>query len=152
MFGSAMYQLKDYFVSCCESAEKLVPGYDVSAEKAHVAAMFDQWIRAYELKDEYPVDESLDTVYRRNFVGPIQQLSDYAALGYGKVLEDFMKGIGNNPFAVMRIQDALINAIDGKKTVGEIIRSISLQKRTDVKDKVLKMLQLLKDINLISEV
>ena len=152
MFGSAMFQLKDYFAACCGSVDRLVTGFDASNEKKHVSAMFDEWIRAYDLRDDYPIDENLNTVYKRDFIGPIQQLSDYAALGYGKVLADFMKNIGDNPFAIMRIQDSLINAIDGKKTVGEIIREVSLQKRSDVKDKVLMMLKLLQDIKLISVV
>ena len=150
MFGSAMFQLKDYFMACCDSAVKLVEGYDVSARKEHVASMFDEWIKAYDLKDEYPLDESLKTVYKRDFVGPIQQLSDYKALGYGDVLNEFMKNLGSNPFAIFGVQDNVVNAIDGKRTVGEIIRKVSLEKRRDVSETVKLMLKLLEDIRLIS--
>ena len=150
MFGSAMFQLKKYFQDCCESAGKLVEGYDASKQKEHVGAMFDEWIRVYDLKDEYPLDETLNTVYKRDRVGPIQQLSDYRALGYGDVLDEFMKKIGPNPFVFMGLQDAVMNAIDGKKTVGEVVRTVSLEKRRDVKENVLLLIKLLEDIKLIS--
>ncbi len=152
IFASAMFQLKEYFLACVDSVKKIVPAYETKEQKAHVAAMFDEWIRAYGLKDEYPLDKQLDTVYKRNHVGPYQQLSDYKALGYGPVLDEFQKKLGANPFALRGVQDNVINAIDGKRTVGEIIRRVSLEKRRDVKEAALLLLELLENIGFISRV
>lgn len=149
MFGSALFQLKDYFLACVDSVKRIVPDCDPAGQKKHVAAMFDEWIAAYELKDEYPLDESLTTVYKRTFAGPIHRLDDLRGKGFGKLLDDFQKNLGGNPFGMMRIQDALINAIDGQRTVGEVIRTVSLEKRFDAKEKALPLLKLLEDMKLI---
>ncbi len=151
MFGSIMYRLRDYFVDCTESVKKLVPDYDTEKEKAHVCAMFDSWFTQFDLKDEYPCDNTLTDVYQRNFVGPIQQLSDYEALGYKEVLDDFNKKIGNNPWRMMGLGDSIQNYINGKRTVGEIVRLVSLEAMRDTKDDVLNYLGLLEQLKLISK-
>lgn len=151
MFGSIMYKLRDYFVDCTESVKKLVPGYDTEKEKAHVRAMFNSWFEQFDLKDEYPCDNTLTDVYQRNFIGPIQQLSDYEALGYKEVLDNFNKKIGNNPWRMMGLGDSIQNYIDGKRTVGEIVRLVSLEAMRDTKEDVLNYLGLLEQLKLISK-
>ncbi len=151
-FGSLMYMLKDYYMACCEKAARLVEGYDAAREKDHVADLFDEWIRYYDLADEYPLDETLNRVFKRNFVGPIHRINDYSALGYGDVIAAYMKKIGNDFFAMMRVQDTVTNLIDGNNTVGQIVRRASLEKRNDVKEAVLALLQLYEDLGLIFEI
>ena len=63
-----------------------------------------------------------------------------------------MKKIGNDFFAMMRVQDTVTNLIDGSNTVGQIVRRTSLEKRSDVKEAVLALLKLYEDLGLISEV
>ena len=152
MFGSLMYYLKDYYRNCCKSAGRLVEGYDSTKEEQHVSEIFDEWIRLYDLKDEYPLDETLNTVYRRKFVGPVQQFSDYRYTGYGEVIDEYQKAIGKNPFAMMGVTDTITNLIDGRNTVGEIIRKTSLEKRKDEKDAVLVILKLYEGLNLIEKI
>ena len=151
-FGSLMFYLKDYYMSCCDYAVRMVGEYDVTREKKHIADMFDNWISLYDLKDEYPLDESLNKIYVRNFVGPVQQFSDYRATGYGEVVDEFQKAVRNNPFGMMEVQDLVTNLIDGNSTVGEIVRKASLIERRDVKELVLLLIKLYEDLNLISEV
>ena len=152
MFGSLMYYLKDYYRNCCRSAGRLVEGYDSTKEEQHVSEIFDEWIRLYDLKDEYPLDETLNTVYRRKFIGPVQQFSDYRYTGYGEVIDEYQKAIGKNPFAMMGVTDTITNLIDGRNTVGEIIRKTSLEKRKDEKDAVLVILKLYEGLNLIEKI
>ena len=42
-----------------------------------------------------------------------------------------------------------MNYIDGKRTVGQLIREVSLEYRRDMKDEVLPFLRLLEDLHLI---
>ena len=151
LFGSAMYRLKDYFLACTDSVTKLVGEYDTSAEKARIEALFDGWFKAYDLQDTYPLDETLNTVYQRDFVGPIQQLSDYEALGYGDVLKAYNQKIGD-PWKMMGLADNITNSIDGKRTVGEIARLVSLDTCRDAKEQTVLYLGLLADLKLISRV
>ena len=52
----------------------------------------------------------------------------------------------------MAIEDKIINYIDGKRTVNEIIRRTSIECRRDITKPALALIKLLKDIKLISEV
>ncbi|MBR3351889.1 MAG: DUF4910 domain-containing protein [Erysipelotrichaceae bacterium] len=150
-FGSLMFIMKDYFLKCCETAEKLADGCDIERQKAHVEKMFADWIELYDLSDDYPAVEGYDTVYKRDFVGPIQQLNDFEYLGYKPQLEEFRKVIGTDFFALIAIEDKIINYIDGKRTVNEIIRRTSIECRKDITKPALALIKLLKDIKLISE-
>ncbi|MBQ1447824.1 MAG: DUF4910 domain-containing protein [Erysipelotrichaceae bacterium] len=152
MFGSLMYLLKDYYQDCCDFACKLVEGYDVSVQKKHVADMFANWIALYDLKDEYPTEKDLATVYKRNFVGPINRLDDYRYLGYGEALDEYNKSIGPNPFAMMGITDTVTFLIDGKNTVGDIVRKTSLIKRDNKRDAVLLLINLFEKLGLIAKI
>ena len=151
IFGSLMYLLKDYYLSCAESADKLVSGYDVSKQKKHVKEIFDNFIELYDLKDEYPLQEGLDSVYTRKFVGPVQQFSDYRALGYDEAIDAYQEKTKKDPFAMMGVQDLVTNLIDGKNTVAEIIRKASLIRRKDVKEAVLVLLELYEKLGLIEK-
>ena len=151
IFGSLMYLLKDYYLSCAESADKLVSGYDVSKQKKHVKEIFDNFIELYDLKDEYPLEEELDSVYTRKFVGPVQQFSDYRALGYDEAVDTYQEKTKKDPFAMMGVQDLVTNLIDGKNTVAEIIRKASLIRRKDVKEAVLVLLELYEKLGLIEK-
>ena len=145
-----MFIMKDYFISCCDTVTKLVGEYDTSCQKQHVSDMFDNWIKLYDLKDEYPQTEGYETVYERNFVGPIQQFSDYEALGYKKQLEDFRKVMGSDMFALYDIQDKVINYIDGNRSENEIIRRCNIECGKDVTKSAAALIRLLEELNLIS--
>lgn len=146
MFGSWMYKYRQYFTDCVSSAEKLTGVRDVSAPRAHVEKMFDEWIRYYGLQDSYPVYEDLQDVYVRTETGPYQQLSDYSYAGYGEAVKAYEAAKGD----VGHGFDGLVmNYIDGKRTVGQLIREVSLEYRRDMKDEVLPFLRLLEDLHLI---
>ncbi len=151
-FGSLMFMLKDYYMECCDYAARLVGEYDCSKEKQHVADIFDNWIKFYDLSDDYPLDETLNTVYKRDFVGPVQQFSDYRAIGFGDALDEYQKNIGNDMFAMFAIEETVTNLINGKNTVGEIIRKASLEKRKRETKAVQILLKLYQDLKLISPV
>lgn len=148
MFGSLMFYLKDYYMACCDTASRLVEGYDAAKEKQHVADFFDSWISFYDLSDDYPLDGSLDTVYRRKFTGPVQKFTDYRSLGYGDVVDEYLKQTPEDIFPVDPVSDLVTNLIDGKNTAGEIVRKASLEKRKDVKKEVLLLLKLYEDLDL----
>ncbi|MBQ5553516.1 MAG: hypothetical protein IIU37_08005, partial [Erysipelotrichaceae bacterium] len=59
---------------------------------------------------------------------------------------------GKNPFAMMGVTDTITNLINGRNTVGEIIRKTSLEKRKDEKDAVLVILKLYEGLNLIEKI
>lgn len=151
-FGSLMYIMKDYFMACCDSVNKLVVEYDTAAQKQHVSDLFDNWIRLYDLKDEYPEVTGYETVYKRNFIGPIQQFSDYEALGYKKQLDEFHKVIGNDFFALMDIQDKVINYIDGARSENDIIRRCCIECGKDVTKPAAALIKLLEELKLISAI
>ncbi|MBR3005401.1 MAG: M28 family peptidase, partial [Erysipelotrichaceae bacterium] len=151
MFGSLVCLLKDYYLSCVESADKLVSGYDVSKQKKHVEKIFDNFIDLYDLKDDYPLDRSLNDIYSRKFVGPVQQFSDYRALGYGEVIDAYQEKTKKDPFAMMGVQDLVTNLIDGRNTVGQIVRKASLIRRKDVREAVLILLDLYEKLGLIGK-
>ena len=74
VFGSKMFKYKKYYLDSLRSAGRLVEGADISGEEENVCAMFDAWIRSYGLSDSFVEYSDLDTVYKRNFIGPIQSL------------------------------------------------------------------------------
>ena len=151
MFGSLVHLLKDYYLSCVDSADKLVSGYDVTKQKKHVEKIFDNFIDLYDLKDDYPLDGSLNDIYSRKFIGPVQQFSDYRALGYGEVIDAYQEKTKKDPFAMMGVQDLVTNLIDGRNTVGQIVRKASLIRRKDVREAVLILLDLYEKLGLIEK-
>ena len=151
MFGSLVCLLKDYYLSCVDSADKLVSGYDVTKQKKHVEKIFDNFIDLYDLKDDYPLDRSLNDIYSRKFVGPVQQFSDYRALGYGEVIDAYQEKTKKDPFAMMGVQDLVTNLIDGRNTVAQIVRKASLIRRKDVREAVLILLDLYEKLGLIKK-
>ena len=153
MFGSKMFKYKRYYLDSLRTAGKLVEGADTSAEEANVSAMFDSWFRTYGLTDSFVTCCDLDTVYKRNFVGPIQGLDDYRALGKGEVLDTFNEKLkGADRFAMYDVESNVVYYIDGKRTLGEVVREVSLDSCTDRKDLVLLFVDTLKKLDLISEV
>ena len=150
-FGSQIFMLKDYYLDALDVAGKLVEGYDVRKEKKHVENIFNEWIEYYDLKDEYPLDESLDKVYVRDFIGPVQSFSDYRVFGYGDVIDEYEKTLSDDPFEMMGLTDLITNLIDGNNTVGQIVRRVSLEKGMDLKTQVLELLKLYCGLKLIHE-
>jgi hypothetical protein len=153
MFGSKMFKYKRYYLDSLKTAGRLVEGADTSAEEANVSAMFDSWFRTYGINDSFVTCCELDTVYKRNFVGPIQGLDDYRALGKGEILDAFSEKLkGGDRFAMYEVESNVVYYIDGKRTLGEIVREVSLDSCTDRKELVLLFVDTLEKLGLISEV
>ena len=153
MFGSKMFKYKRYYLDSLKTAGRLVEGADTSAEEANVSAMFDSWFRTYGINDSFVTCCELDTVYKRNFVGPIQGLDDYRALGKGEILDAFNEKLkGGDRFAMYEVESNVVYYIDGKRTLGEIVREVSLDSCTDRKELVLLFVDTLEKLGLISEV
>ena len=152
MFGSLLYYLKDYYLASCDAAAKLVQGCDLTADRQHVAELFDGWIRYYGLSDDYPSDESLNAVWRRRFTGPIQRVSDFCARGFGDVIDKYEAASKELTPPMRKVFEPITDLIDGKNTVGEIVRKASLEQRRDVKEHVLLLLDLYQKLGLIEKV
>ncbi len=151
MFGSLMFCLKDYYLNCLDAACRLVEDCDVRKQKEHVAKIFDEWIAFYDLKDDYPVEDDLNVIYRRKFIGPVHQVSDYRALGFGEALDEYQEKTKKDPFAMFGVQDLVTNLIDGKRSLGQIVRIASLIKRKDVKEATLILIGLYEKLGLIEK-
>ncbi len=149
MYGSRMHMLKNYFLECTDTLKKFFEDIDVEKRKKEIEKVFDIWIEEYDLQDDYPCDERLDTVYKREFIGPTHQLSDYRALGYGKELDDYNRKIQKGNFDLGGIENGTLYYIDGKRTAGEIVRSVCLEMKSDVSERVLLYLELLEKLGLI---
>ena len=147
-----MFRLRNYYLACCDSAERLVGPCDVEREKKAVNALFDNWISEYELTDEYPLNSELNKVYRRNFVGPVRSLSDYRTKGFGEAIDEYEKKTAALGFRMFGLTDGIVAYIDGKRTVGEIIRLVSLETRQDVTAASQPLFEVLEKIGLISEI
>ena len=153
VFGSRMFKYKKYYLDSLKTAERLVEGADTSKEEKIVSDMFDSWISAYDLSDSFVRYDDLDTVYKRNFVGPIESLDDYRALGKGDVLDEFNSKLqGGDRFAMMGVQSNVVYYIDGKRSLGDVVREVSVELGADRKDQVLLFVDTLKKLELISEV
>jgi len=153
LFGSKMFKYKKYYLDSLKTAGRLVEGADTSKAEENVCAMFDNWIKYYGLSDSFEEYSELDTVYKRNFVGPIQGLDDYRAVGKGDVLDEFNEKMkGTDRFAMMDVQSNVVYYIDGKRTLGQVVREVSLESGKDSKDLVVLFVDTLKKLDLISEV
>ncbi len=153
IFGSRMFKFKKYYLDSLKTAGRIAEGADTSKEEKIVSDMFDSWIGTYGLSDSFEKYSDLDTVYKRNFVGPIQGLNDYRAVGKGEVLDEFDKKMeGTSRFAMYDVESNVVYYIDGKRTLGEVVREVSLDSGTDRKDLVLLFVDTLKKLDLISEV
>ena len=148
MFGSLLAKYRQYFLAAVQSAETLVKDVDISAEIKHVNRLFDAWMEQYDLSDCYPLDEELTDVYRRTAVGPFQTLSDYKALGYDEAIRHYEQ---NKTVKGYEFEGLALNYIDGSRTVGQLIRELSLEYRQDMKHDVLNYLKLLETIGLITK-
>ncbi|MBQ3459574.1 MAG: DUF4910 domain-containing protein [Solobacterium sp.] len=148
MFGSLLSKFRQYFLASVRSAETLVKDADISAEIKHVNRLFDVWMEQYDLCDSYPLDEELTDVYRRTAVGPFQTLSDYKALGYDEAIRHYEQ---NKTVKGYEFEGLALNYIDGSRTVGQLIRELSLEYREDMKHDVLNYLKLLAAIGLITK-
>ncbi|MBR3365231.1 MAG: DUF4910 domain-containing protein, partial [Solobacterium sp.] len=148
MFGSLLAKYRQYFLAAVQSAETLVKDADISAEIKHVNRLFDAWMEQYDLSDCYPLDEELTDVYRRTAVGPFQTLSDYKALGYDEAIRHYEQ---NKTVKGYEFEGLALNYIDGSRTVGQLIRELSLEYRQDMKHDVLNYLKLLEAIGLITK-
>ena len=148
MFGSLLSKYRQYFLASVRSAETLVKDADISAEIKHVNRLFDAWMEQYDLCDSYPLDEELTDVYRRTAVGPFQTLSDYKALGYDEAIRHYEQ---NKTVKEYEFEGLALNYIDGSRTVGQLIRELSLEYRQDMKHDVLNYLKLLEAIGLITK-
>ncbi len=148
MFGSLLAKYRQYFLAAVQSAETLVKDVDISAEIKHVNRLFDAWMEQYDLSDCYPLDEELTDVYRRTAVGPFQTLSDYKALGYDEAIRHYEQ---NKTVKGYEFEGLTLNYIDGSRTVGQLIRELSLEYRQDMKHDVLNYLKLLEAIGLITK-
>ena len=153
MFGSAMITLRRYYIDSAKTVSRLI-GKEVNTEKEEkkIAETFDSWISYYELTDSYKCDETLNTVYKREFVGPIQTLNDYRAIGYGEALDEFWEKIGPNRRVMMGLDNIIIYYIDGKRTVGEIIKCVDLENLRPTGNAVVSFLELLEKMKLVSKV
>ena len=153
VFGSKMFKYKKYYLESLRTAGKIAEGADTSKEEEIISAMFDSWINIYGLSDSFEDYSDLDTVYKRNFVGPIQGLNDYRALGKGEILDEFNKKMeGTNRFAMMDVESNVVYYIDGVRTLGQVVREVSLDSCTDRKDLVLLFVDTLEKLGLISKV
>ena len=148
MFGSLLCKYEQYYLDTASSAAKLVPGYDVSDEVAHIRKIFDAWKEHYGVSDSYPAGGELTDVFERTAVGPYHRLSDYEALGYKEALQEYEAGKKDMGHGFDNIVQ---NYIDGKRTTGEIVKEVSLEYRKDVKEEVLRYLELLETIQLIKK-
>lgn len=148
MFGSLLSKYRQYFLASVRSAETLVKDADISAEIKHVNRLFDAWMEQYDLCDSYPLDEELTDVYRRTAVGPFQTLSDYKALGYDEAIRHYEQ---NKTVKGYEFEGLALNYIDGSRTVGQLIKELSLEYREDMKHDVLNYLELLAAIGLITK-
>lgn len=149
MFGSLLCKYEQYYHDTAASAQKLVPGYDVSSELEHIRKMFASWKDQYGVSDSYPADSELTDVWQRTAVGPYHRLSDYYALGYGEALDAYeaeQKDMGHG------FDNIVQNYIDGRRTAGEIVKEVSLEYRKDVREEVLRYLELLEKIKLIRKI
>ena len=153
VFGSRMFRYKQYYLDSLSTAGRIAEGADTSAEEEVIGAMFDSWIAQYGLSDSFPTYDDLDTVYKRDFAGPIESLDDYRALGKGDILDEFNKALeGTERFAMFGVQSGTVNYIDGKRTLGDVVRNVSLDAGKDRRDLVLLYTDTLKKLGLISEV
>ena len=148
MFGSLLSKYRQYFLDSVRSAETLVKDADISAEIKHVNRLFDAWMEQYDLSDSYPCDEEKTDVYRRTAVGPFQTLSDYKALGYDEAIRHYEQ---NKTVKGYEFEGLALNYIDGSRTVGQLIRELSLEYREDMRHDVLNYLKLLEAIGLITK-
>ena len=87
-------------------------------------------------------------VYRRTAVGPFQTLSDYKALGYDEAIRHYEQ---NKTVKGYEFEGLALNYIDGSRTVGQLIRELSLEYREDMNHDVLNYLKLLEAIGLITK-
>jgi hypothetical protein len=111
--------------------------------------MFASWKDQYGVSDSYPADSELTDVWQRTAVGPYHRLSDYYALGYGEALDAYeaeQKDMGHG------FDNIVQNYIDGRRTAGEIVKEVSLEYRKDVREEVLRYLELLEKIKLIRKI
>lgn len=148
MFGSLLSKYRQYFLDSVRSAETLVKDADISSEIKHVNRLFDAWMEQYDLSDSYPLDEEMTDVYRRTAVGPFQTLSDYKALGYDEAIRHYEQ---NKTVKGYEFEGLTLNYIDGRRTVGQLIRELSLEYREDMNHDVLNYLKLLEAIGLITK-
>lgn len=153
IFGSMMVKYRKYFVECVRTASRLVEGFNADEQIRHIENMFADWMKHYDISDSYPVYSEYDTVYKREFVGPINAMKDYRNLGYGRQIDEYQeKTKGYDMFALMSVESLVVYYIDGKRTVNEIIREVSLEMRKDMKDLILVFMNTLEEINLVSKI
>ena len=153
VFGSRMAKYRRYYLDSLKTAGKLVKDADTSNAEEVVGSMFDAWMNFYDLSDSYEEYSELSTVYKRNFVGPIESLDDYRALGKGDILDEFNSKLeGTERFAMMGVQSNTVYYIDGVRTLGQVIREVSLDLGRDCKDMVILYTDTLNKLGLISEV
>ncbi|MBQ1827115.1 MAG: DUF4910 domain-containing protein, partial [Erysipelotrichaceae bacterium] len=153
MFGSAMYKLKQYYIDSVKTASRLIDKpVDTSKQEKKVAAIFDAWIASEDLANDFCADDTLSKVYKRNAIGPVHQFSDYRTLGYGKALDEYQEKTGGDRFKLMGLESNILYYIDGKRTMGEVIREVELETGKTYGDLSTAFFKLLSDINLISEV
>ena len=146
MFGSLMQKYRNYYLDCVRSANDLVGTFDTSREEQHVNRLFDEWMDCYNLSDSWPVYEDLKDVYVRTETGPYQTLSDYRALGYDAAIDEYE---AQKTDAGHGFDGLVMNYIDGKRSVSEVIKEVSLEYRKDMKDAVLPFMRLLENLKLI---
>ena len=118
-----------------------------------VCSMFDNWNVLYDINDNFEAYSDLDTVYKRNFIGPIESLDDYRALGKGDILDEFNEKLkGTERFAMMGVQSNVVYYIDGKRTLGQVVREVSLDAGKDCKELVILFAETLEKLGLITAV
>ncbi|MBE6128789.1 MAG: DUF4910 domain-containing protein [Erysipelotrichaceae bacterium] len=146
MFGSLLYKYRQYFTDCVRTAKDLVADADVTKETEHVQKIFTAWAEQYDLSDSYPENEELTDVWQRTAVGPYQTLSDYRALGFDEAVSRYEENKNEHDYG---FEGLVLNYIDGRRTVAELVKEVSLEYRRDMKEDVLLYLELLENLSLI---
>ncbi len=145
MFGSLMAKYRQYYTDTARSAARLVPGYDAAEEVLHITKMFDAWDQHYGISDSYPLRSELADVWQRTKTGPYHRLTDYRALGYGEEIKAYEAGKADLGHG---FESMVMNYIDGSRTAAQIVKEVSLEYRRDVRDDVLRFLDLLETLQL----
>ena len=153
MFGSTMFKYKEYYIDCVKSAKRFVEDAQTEAVEKKIAAQFDNWISFYDLKDSYQVENNSKTVYRRKFIGPIQRMGDYKGIGYGDVLKKYYASLnGKDRFAMMDLESSMVYYMDGKMSLSDLVKEISLDLKKDVSKEADILIDCLLGLNLIEVV
>lgn len=91
-------------------------------------------------------------VFKRNYIGPIYSLDDYAFKGYKEQLDEFFASIGETEKRSIRMYAMEVPFfINGKRSVDEICELVSAQFNIINDDLVKSLIECLHKINLLSQ-